>query len=121
MAIQCWHCRKTHESVAEVRACAQKCYGLPVTTGQDQSTATSEARKQPGAAASEFGPEVKKAIKNSKIIAAELKNTEEKKANRDRSLSKEIRDKQNNKRTRSSRWDPPASSADGPPVDPRYK
>ena len=120
MAIQCWHCRKTHESVAEVRACAQKCYGLPVTTGPEQSNATNVARKQP-AAASEFGPEVKKAIKNSKIIAAELKNTEEKKANRDRSLSKEIRDKRNNKRTRSSRWDPPASSADGPPVDPRYK
>ena len=121
MAIQRGHCPKTHESVAEVRACAQKCYGLPVTTGQDQSTATSEARKQPGAAASEFGPEVKKAIENSKIIAAELKNTEEKKANRDRSLSKEIRDKRDNKGRRSSRWDPPASSADGPPVDPRYK
>jgi hypothetical protein len=121
MAINCGHCRRTHESVVEVRACAETKFGRTLTTGPEQSNATDGARKQPDAGTTEYSPEVKRAIENSKIIAAKLKNTAERKANKDRSLARETEDKGSSKKTRSSRWDPPASSADGKPIDPRYQ
>lgn len=122
MAINCGHCRKTHESVVEVRACAEKKHGRTRATVPQQLNSAGEARKQPDAGTSEYSPEVRRAIENSKIIAAKLKNTAERKANKDRRLAKEIENKGNkgNPRTRSTRWDPPASSTDGKPIDPRY-